>query len=669
MRALTGSEVLVADKLFATLDTTVRALQPETKPRILVSDTVGFIKKLPHDLVASFRSTLDEAREASLLLHVVDAADPDVSGAARGHARRCWPRSAPPTCRGCCCSTRSTSSTHEPPRRAGGGLPGGAPALGEDRPTTSPRCAHASSRSSSATWSRRSCWCRTRSSAWSARSTRPAACSAEELRRGRAPPAGPCPSVSRGPLAGDSDSGWRVPRPSAQPLVQGSAVSNRRAAGSGTLQARARLRAKSLGWHCPAFRAIRTHSPPPSCRAASQSLPRWVTERTRILRTTSSCRHFGPRGVASQREGTVTTSMQTLNLMPALANAVADMGYSRPTPIQAKAIPVVLAGRDLIGCASTGTGKTAAFLLPILQRLHAARARHGCRALILSPTRELAMQIDEQALALGYHVGLSASSVVGGVDMGPQERALRAGAATSWSPRPAACSTTCASATSTCAASRSSSSTRPTACSTWASCPTCSASWPRCRPSRQTLLFSATLSPRDPQAGRRDPARSGDRHGRPPAAGRRHRAERLSASAQERKAALLTRCCSREDMRSALVFVKRKADADRLARTIARSGVHDHQHPLRPQPGGAHRRARGVPARRVSGAGRHRRRGARPRRQRHLARDQLRRAALVRRLHPPRRPHGARRRHRRGDHLRRGGGGSADRRDREARSA
>jgi GTP-binding protein HflX len=75
MRALTGSEVYVADKLFATLDTTVRALFPEVRPRILVSDTVGFIKKLPHDLVASFRSTLDEALEASLLLHLVDAGD------------------------------------------------------------------------------------------------------------------------------------------------------------------------------------------------------------------------------------------------------------------------------------------------------------------------------------------------------------------------------------------------------------------------------------------------------------------------------------------------------------------------------------------------------------------------------------------------------------------
>src|SRR5262249_13104896 len=76
MRALTGSEVLVADKLFATLDTTVRALQPETVPRVLVSDTVGFIKNLPHGLVASFKSTLDAALEAALLAHLVDAGDP-----------------------------------------------------------------------------------------------------------------------------------------------------------------------------------------------------------------------------------------------------------------------------------------------------------------------------------------------------------------------------------------------------------------------------------------------------------------------------------------------------------------------------------------------------------------------------------------------------------------
>src|SRR5512139_653181 len=77
MRALAGSEVLVANKLFATLDTTVRTLYPESIPRILVSDTVGFIKNLPHGLVASFKSTLEEALDASLLLHVIDASDPD----------------------------------------------------------------------------------------------------------------------------------------------------------------------------------------------------------------------------------------------------------------------------------------------------------------------------------------------------------------------------------------------------------------------------------------------------------------------------------------------------------------------------------------------------------------------------------------------------------------
>lgn len=76
MRALTGNSVLVANKLFATLDTTVRAMEPDLFPRVLISDTVGFIRKLPHDLVASFRSTLDEAAEASLLLYVVDASDP-----------------------------------------------------------------------------------------------------------------------------------------------------------------------------------------------------------------------------------------------------------------------------------------------------------------------------------------------------------------------------------------------------------------------------------------------------------------------------------------------------------------------------------------------------------------------------------------------------------------
>ena len=87
MRALTGSDVYVENKLFATLDTTVRALTPEVEPRILISDTVGFIKKLPHDLVASFKSTLDEASEASLLLARRRRIGPELAGAAGRDAR------------------------------------------------------------------------------------------------------------------------------------------------------------------------------------------------------------------------------------------------------------------------------------------------------------------------------------------------------------------------------------------------------------------------------------------------------------------------------------------------------------------------------------------------------------------------------------------------------
>src|SRR5207249_5736544 len=137
----------------------------------------------------------------------------------------------------------------------------------------------------------------------------------------------------------------------------------------------------------------------------------------------------GAAGTGEPSAGARAVSRDSeFHLIPPLAEAVRDMGYTRPTPIQAEAVPVILAGRHLIGCASTGTGKTAAFLLPILQRLHGETAHGKLRALILSPTRELALQIDEQALALGYHVGLTAVAVVGGVEMRMQERALRGGA-------------------------------------------------------------------------------------------------------------------------------------------------------------------------------------------------------------------------------------------------
>src|SRR5271166_2835101 len=115
-----------------------------------------------------------------------------------------------------------------------------------------------------------------------------------------------------------------------------------------------------------------------------------------------------------------------LGLHPSLVQATKEMRYLQPTPVQAEAIPLVLAGRDLIATAQTGTGKTAAFLLPILHRL--LHLPHGTtQVLVLTPTRELAQQIDDVMLGLAYHTKLRAGIIVGGTSMAPQEKALRAG--------------------------------------------------------------------------------------------------------------------------------------------------------------------------------------------------------------------------------------------------
>ena len=116
-----------------------------------------------------------------------------------------------------------------------------------------------------------------------------------------------------------------------------------------------------------------------------------------------------------------------LGLNPLLLQAIKDMGYAKPTPIQEKAIPYILQGRDIIGTAQTGTGKTAAFLLPILHTL-IDMPRETMRAIIISPTRELAQQIDDVCLGLAYHTGLNVAKLVGGAPMGPQEKSLRSGA-------------------------------------------------------------------------------------------------------------------------------------------------------------------------------------------------------------------------------------------------
>ncbi len=266
----------------------------------------------------------------------------------------------------------------------------------------------------------------------------------------------------------------------------------------------------------------------------------------------------------------MTTSFNDFGLIPALTEAVSDMGYSRPTPIQAEAVPIALAGRDLIGCASTGTGKTAAFLLPILQRLSTG-SRNSCRALVLSPTRELAMQIDELALAIGYHLGITAVSVVGGVDMRPQERALRAGAEIVVA-----------------TAGRLLDHMRfdyvdlssveilvldeADRMLDMGFLPDIRRILRALPAERQTLLFSATMAPEIRRLANdimRDPV--------PILIGPQKPASGIVQSvypvAQARKVKLLTTLLQRQPMRSVLVFVKRKADADRLARAVTRATV------------------------------------------------------------------------------------------------
>src|ERR1700759_4440813 len=124
-------------------------------------------------------------------------------------------------------------------------------------------------------------------------------------------------------------------------------------------------------------------------------------------------------------------SFDTLGLSPALLRALSDQGYTEPTPIQSAAIPTVLAGRDILAGAQTATGKTAAFALPLLERLFVNAAqptsKRKTRALILAPTRELAAQVHENVRAYAKHLRIFSTAIFGGVSMGPQMDALRRG--------------------------------------------------------------------------------------------------------------------------------------------------------------------------------------------------------------------------------------------------
>jgi ATP-dependent RNA helicase RhlE len=256
-----------------------------------------------------------------------------------------------------------------------------------------------------------------------------------------------------------------------------------------------------------------------------------------------------------------------MGLAPEVLNGLTDMGYTEPSPIQAKAIPLAMTGKDLIASASTGTGKTAAFLIPILQQL--VGTKPGIlRVLVLTPTRELAIQIDEQALALGYHLGLSSVSIVGGMKMNPQEEAIRSGVEI---------------IVATPGRLKDHMKQKYLDMKTvqflvldeadrmfdMGFLPDVQHIVSRLPKDRQTLLFSATMPAkvrtladsilRDPETVAVDPSK--------PAEGLIHCAFSIS---QNRKAALLGKVLSYDRLESVIVFVKRKSEADSLARKVRR---------------------------------------------------------------------------------------------------
>ena len=357
--------------------------------------------------------------------------------------------------------------------------------------------------------------------------------------------------------------------------------------------------------------------------------------------------------------------------------AVTEAGYTTPTPIQAQAIPVVLAGRDVMGGAQTGTGKTAGFApadpaqaAAAGQHQPVARAPSGARA---DPHADARARDPGRGSDQGPTASTRACArpcVFGGVDIkqqlpivrarrrdprrhaGPPARPHRA---EERQPR---------------RRSRSSCSTKPTACSTWASSRTSSGSWRCCRSTakRQNLLFSATFSDEIKKlADQLLNAPRADRGRAPQHRGRDRRRRARTRCPQDDKRALLAHLVQLAQPEAGAVL--RAHQARRVApRAPAREGrprspsaIHGDKTQAR-----APRCARRVQGRQAAGAGGHRRRRARPRHRRSAARRQLRAAARARGLHPPHRPHRPRGRLRRGDLARRSGRGEVSRRDRAA---
>ncbi|HEX4859201.1 MAG TPA: DEAD/DEAH box helicase [Usitatibacteraceae bacterium] len=266
-----------------------------------------------------------------------------------------------------------------------------------------------------------------------------------------------------------------------------------------------------------------------------------------------------------------------LSLIPPLLRAVEDQGYKEPTPIQAKAIPLILERRDIMGCAQTGTGKTAGFTLPLLQILapnatsSPSPARHPVRALVLTPTRELAAQVEESVRTYGKYLPLRITVVYGGVDMKPQEKALMAGTEIVVA-TPGRLLDHMKQRTINLSQVQILVLDEADRMLDMGFLPDIRAILSALPPFRQNLLFSATFSEEIKALARtfmRDPEMI-------EVARRNAPSELVTHSAYEvpspRKHPLLAHLLRSRDMKQVLIFVRMKRDADKLARHLAKDG-------------------------------------------------------------------------------------------------
>jgi ATP-dependent RNA helicase RhlE len=264
-------------------------------------------------------------------------------------------------------------------------------------------------------------------------------------------------------------------------------------------------------------------------------------------------------------------SFNELNLHPSLLSAIKELGFTKPTTIQSDAIPPGLAGRDLLACAATGSGKTAAFLLPILQRL-LDKPRGKTRALVVAPTRELAAQILQDMQDLAVHTPVNGAAIFGGVGMGPQEHALRSGVdiiiAT-----PGRLLDHLKSSYANFDALEVLVLDEADRMLDMGFLPDIRRLLRHLPAKRQTLFFSATMPPPIAQLTRemlKDPVTIALERQSRPAVGI---TQALYPVSQELKSALLATLLEKGDMKEALVFTRTKHRANRLADFLAKRGL------------------------------------------------------------------------------------------------